>query len=319
MPSFSRLLAAGALSAVGVPSAEAEAARDLSRARDQLRCDLMRSRHRVSKLLLRQGRVYEGGSTWNQVHRRWLAAQRFEHEATELAYLDALAAVDGLTARREVLDERLSRLATTEAFWPTVARLRCFRGIDTLSALALHLEVCDWQRFRRAPQLACWLGLTPALYQSGESRSQGPITKTGSSLARRLLVEAARHYARPPRIGVTLQNRQQGQPDYVLQIAWRAQHRLFRLQGRLRERGKPANVWLPKGRAVRAARQQGAAPRVCRHARPLYGQPRSRPRPFLAARPAGDETVPWGSQPPHIRLLDLRLCVRRLVESRNVV
>ena len=149
---LARLLAAGALSAVGVPSAEAEAARDLSRARDQLRCDLMRSRHRVSKLLLRQGRVYEGGSTWNQVHRRWLAAQRFEHEATELAYLDALAAVDGLTARREVLDERLSRLATTEAFWPTVARLRCFRGIDTLSALALHLEVCDWQRFRRDHQ-----------------------------------------------------------------------------------------------------------------------------------------------------------------------
>jgi transposase len=106
----------------------------------------------------------------------------------------------------------------------------------------MNLEICDWQRFRRAPQLACWLGLTPALYQSGESRSQGPITKTGSSHARRLLVEAAKHYARPPRIGVTLRNRQQGQPDHVLQIAWRAQHRLFRLQGRLRERGKPAHV-----------------------------------------------------------------------------
>ena len=239
---LARLLAAGALSAINVPPAATEAARDLSRARDQVRCDLMRSRHRVSKLLLRQGRVYEGGSTWNQAHRRWLAAQRFEQEATELAYLDALAAVDGLLARRGALDERLSRLASSEAFWPTVARLRCFRGIDTLSALALHLEICDWQRFRRAPQLACWLGLTPALYQSGESRSQGPITKTGSSYARRLLVEAAKHYARPPRIGVTLRNRQQGQPDYVLQIAWRAQHRLFRLQGRLRERGKPAHV-----------------------------------------------------------------------------
>lgn len=239
---LARLLAAGALSAVRVPPAATEEARDLSRARDQVRGDLMRTRHRVSKLLLRHGRVYEGGSTWNQLHRRWLAAQAFEREATELAYLDALAAVDGLTARRGALDERLSRLAACDAFWPTVARLRCFRGIDTLSALALHLEISDWQRFGRAPQLACWLGLTPALYQSGESRSQGPITKTGSSHARRLLVEAAKHYARPPRIGVTLQNRQQGQPDHVLQIAWRAQHRLFRLQGRLRERGKPANV-----------------------------------------------------------------------------
>lgn len=238
---LARLLMAGALTAVGVPPAEVEAARDLARARDQVRGDLMRARHRVSKLLLRQGRVYEG-STWTGAHRRWLAGQRFAHEATGLAYLDALAAVDGLIARREVLDQRLSQLALEGAWWPTVARLRCFRGIDTLSALALHLEVHDWQRFARAPQLAAWMGLTPTLSQSGESTSQGPITKTGSGYARRLLVEAAKHYARPPRIGVTLRNRQQGQPDHVLQIAWRAQHRLFRLQERLRERGKPANV-----------------------------------------------------------------------------
>jgi transposase len=236
-----RLLMAGALTVVRVPPPEAEAARDLTRARDQLRADLMRSRHRVSKLLLRKGRVYEG-SAWTGAHRRWLAGQCFAQQATELAYLDGLAAVDGLCARREALDERLSQLALEEPWWPTVARLRCFRGIDTLSALALHLEVHDWQRFARAPQLASWLGLTPTLSQSGESASQGPITKTGSSYARRLLVEAAKHYGRAPHCGVVLARRQEGQPDHVLQIAWRAQHRLFRLHARLRERGKPANV-----------------------------------------------------------------------------
>lgn len=236
-----RLLMAGALTVVRVPPPEAEAARDLTRARDQVRSDLMRTRHRVSKLLLRHGRVYEGG-TWTGAHRRWLAGQSFSEEATELAYLDALAAVDGLVARREALDQRLSRLAQDEVFWPTVARLRCFRGIDTLSALALHLEVHDWARFARAPQLAAWLGLTPTLHQSGESASQGSITKTGSGYARRLLIEAAKHYGRPPRVGATLHNRQQGQPDHVLAIAWRAQHRLFRLRSRLRSRGKPANV-----------------------------------------------------------------------------
>jgi transposase len=236
-----RLLMAGALTVVRMAPAEAEAARDLTRARDQLRCDLMRSRHRVSKLLLRKGRVYEG-SAWTGAHRRWLAGQCFAQQATELAYLDGLAAVDGLCARREALDERLSQLALEEPWWPTVARLRCFRGIDTLSALALHLEVHDWQRFARAPQLASWLGLTPTLSQSGESASQGPITKTGSSYARRLLLEAAKHYGRAPHCGVVLARRQEGQPDHVLQIAWRAQHRLFRLHARLRERGKPANV-----------------------------------------------------------------------------
>ncbi len=236
-----RLLMAGALTQVTVPSPEAEAARDLTRARDQLRSDLMRARHRVSKLLLRHGRVYDG-SAWTQAHGRWLSGQRFAHEATELAYLDGLAAIDGLLGRREALDLQLSHLAQAEAFWPTVARLRCFRGIDTLSALALHLEVRDWRRFERPGQLAAWLGLTPSLAQSGESASQGAITKTGSTYARRLLVEAAKHYARPPRRGVTLARRQEGQPDHVLQTAWRAQHRLFRLQTRLRSRGKPANV-----------------------------------------------------------------------------
>ena len=119
-----------------------------------------------------------------------------------------------------------------------MARLRAFRGIDTLTALALVCEIGDWHRFARADQLAAWVGLVPSLSQSGESRQSGGITKTGSRHARRLLVEAAWHYQRPPRIGVTLHNRQNGQPDHILQIAWRAQHRLYRTHQRLRQRGK---------------------------------------------------------------------------------
>jgi hypothetical protein len=103
--------------------------------------------------------------------------------------------------RREALDERLSRLAADERLWPTVARLRAFRGVDTLTALALHLELGgDWQRFASPRKLSSWLGLVPSLDQSGERLTQGSITKTGSSIARRLLVEAAWHYARAPRI-----------------------------------------------------------------------------------------------------------------------
>ena len=121
--------------------------------------------------------------------------------------------------------------------------MRCFRGVDTLTALVLHLELGgDWQRFASPRKLFSWLGLTPSLDQSGQSKTQGSITKTGSTYARRLLVEAAWHYARPPRIGATVANRQAGQPDHVLQIAWRAQHRLHRLRNRLKQRGKPANV-----------------------------------------------------------------------------
>ena len=202
----------------------------------------MRCRHRVSKLLLLHGRVYPETSTWTSRHRQWLSRQTFDEPAAELAYLDTLAAVDGLAARKAALDERLSRLAQEGEWWPTVARLRCFRGLDTLTAFALALEIGDFHRFQRPTQLASWLGLVPSLDQSGESRRQGAITKTGSGYARRLLVESAWHYAREPRIGVTVANRQQGQPAHVLQIAWRAQHRLHRLHTRLRERGKPGNL-----------------------------------------------------------------------------
>jgi transposase len=240
---LARLLLAGQLKPVAVPPDWLEAIRHLARTREHVRHDLGRARHRVSKLLLVHGRVYPGATTWNRDHRRWLAAQAFEHTPTELAFVDQLAAVDGLTARREALDERLSRLAQDPRLWPTVARLRCFRGIETLTALMIHLELGgDWQRFSSPRKLASWLGLTPSLEQSGESMTQGSISKTGSSIARRLLVESAWHYARPPRIGITLRNRQAGQGDHVLQIAWRAQHRLHRVHHRLRERHKPANV-----------------------------------------------------------------------------
>jgi transposase len=240
---LARLLLAGSLTSVVVPSVQVEAARELTRSHDACRRDLMTARHRVSKMLLRHGRVYLEPSTWTTRHRLWLSAQQFDESASELVFADLIAAVDGLTARKAAIAERLSRLAQDEQWWPTVARLRCFRGVDTLTALALHLELGgDWQRFGRANALSAWLGLIPSLHQSGESSHQGSITKTGSAFARRLLVESAWHYGRPPRIGATLQNRQQGQPDHVLQIANRAQHRLHSVYHRMRSRGKPHNV-----------------------------------------------------------------------------
>ena len=236
-----RQLMAGALTPIAVPSPTFEAARDLARAREQIRADLMRCRHRVSKLLLRHGRVYDR-KAWTQAHARWLAAQSFEQPNTELAFIDNLAAADGLVARKQALDERLSRVALEPELWPLVSRFRAFRGLDTLSALIITLEVADFTRFARAVQLGSWLGLVPSREQSGESDRHGAITKTGSKYARRILVEAAWHYSRPPRIGVALAERHAGQPDHILQIVWRAQHRLHRIHKRMRDRKKPRNV-----------------------------------------------------------------------------
>lgn len=240
---LARLLLAGSLTRVVVPPPEVEAAREMTRAHDACRRDLMNARHRVSKMLLRHGRVYPKSTTWTVGHRRWLSQQRFEQAASDRVFADLLAAVDGISARKAAIAHELSGLATDEQWWPTVARLRAFRGLDTLTALSLHLELGgDWRRFERATSLSAWLGLTPSLSQSGESSRQGSITKTGSMLARRLLVESAWHYGRPPRLGATLANRQHGQPEHVLAISNRAQQRLFKVSKTMKARGKPHNV-----------------------------------------------------------------------------
>jgi transposase len=240
---LARCLMAGSLTRVVVPSPQVEAAREVVRAHDACRRDLMNARHRVSKMLLRHGRVYPKDSTWTQEHRRWLAAQQFPEPMSAFTYADLLATVDGVSARKKALAERISELSTDPAWWTTVARLRAFRGVDTLTALAIHLELgADWARFEKPSRVGSWLGLTPSRQQSGESDRQGSITKTGSMLARRMLVESAWQYAREPRIGVTLKNRQDGQPDYVLQISNRAQQRLHHLYTSMRARGKPHNV-----------------------------------------------------------------------------
>ena len=240
---LARQLLAGSLTAVVVPAVEVEAAREMTRAHDSCRQELMRARHRVSKMLLRHGRVYPKPRTWTAEHRRWLSEQRFPQTPSDTVFADLLAAVDGISARKAAIALGLSALATEERWWPTAARLRAFRGIDTLTALSIHLELGgDWRRFERATALSAWLGLTPSLSQSGESSRQGAITKTGSMLARRLLVESAWHYGRAPRLGATLANRQLGQPDHILAISNRAQQRLHRVNRRVRARGKPHNV-----------------------------------------------------------------------------
>jgi transposase len=227
---LARQLMAGSLTAVVVPSPDVEAAREMTRAHDVCRQELMRARHRVSKMLLRHGRVYPKPKTWTAEHRRWLSQQRFPERPSDAVFADLLAAVDGISARKAAIALSLSSLASDERWWSTVARLRAFRGVDTLTALSIHLELGgDWERFERASALSAWLGLTPSLSQSGESSRQGAITKTGSMLARRLLVESAWHYGRPPRLGATLANRQQGQPEQVLAISNRAQQRLYRV------------------------------------------------------------------------------------------
>ncbi len=223
-----------ALVAVRVPSDEEEAIRDLVRAREDVRGDLMRARHRLSKLQLRHDVRYEDtASAWTDRHRRWLAGVQLPERGAQATLIDYMGAIDGLVIRRDTLEQTISQLIPGSPLEQTVARLRCLRGIDTLSAVGLAAEIGDFARFKRPAQLMSYLGLVPSEHTSGEARRQGAITKTGSRHARRLLVEAAWHYRRAPRRGTTLRRRQEGQPTAAVAISWKAQQRLHQLWRRL--------------------------------------------------------------------------------------
>lgn len=239
-----RLLMIDGLHPVRVPTDAEEALRDLVRAREDLRGDLMRARHRLSKLLLRHDVRYEDTtSRWGQRHRSWLSKVDLGERGAQLTLTDYLGVIDALTLRRETLEATIGELIPDSPWAEAIARLRCLRGIDTLSAVGLAAEVGDFARFEHPRLLMSYLGLVPSEKSSGETRRQGAITKSGSRHARRLLVEAAWHYRRPPRLGTTLERRQQDQPQAVIAIAWKAQQRLHQLWRRLdTKRGKRKTI-----------------------------------------------------------------------------
>jgi len=239
-----RLLMIDGLHPVRVPSTQEEALRDLVRAREDVRGDLMRARHRMSKLLLRHDVRYDGSATtWTTHHRAWLSKLDLGERGAQATLMDYLGAIDALIIRRDTLERTIDELVPDSPWADTVARLRCLRGIDTLSAVGLCAEIGDWGRFPRAAHVMSYLGLVPSEHSSGQTRRQGAITKTGSGHGRRLLFEAAWHYRRPPRKGDVLKRRQAGQPAHVLAISWQAQQRLHRTWQRLdHERGKRRTV-----------------------------------------------------------------------------
>ena len=206
---LARLLRLDEITSVAIPTIDQETARDLVRAREDCRSDLMRARHRLSKLLLRHGIVYFGGDAWTGKHDTWLrneALPQLTSRATRMAFDSDYEAVLATKARRDRLADEIEHMAADSEFTPVVRRLGCLRGVSTLTGFALAVEIGDWHRFT-GNSIGSFVGLVPSEHSSGSSRSQGSITKTGNTHVRRLLVEAAWHHRAQYRIGKTMRER----------------------------------------------------------------------------------------------------------------
>ncbi len=238
---LARLLRRDDVVTVRVPTVSQEAARDLVRAREDARVDLTRTRHRLSKLLLRHGHVYYGGKAWSGAHDAWLRSIRFDQSGTRAAFEADYESITMTRARRDQLDHAIAALAADSEFTPIVRRLGCLRGIADLTALGLAVEIGDWHRFTGA-SIGAYLGLVPSEHSSGESRRQGGITKAGNTHARRLLIEAAWHHRPIYRAGATLQARWELAPPAARARGHAGNLRLRRRWERLIERKKPGTV-----------------------------------------------------------------------------
>ncbi len=235
---LARLDRAGDLTVVHIPTPEGEAVRDLVRAREDVRKDLVAARQRLTKFLLRHGRVFRTGKNWTQQYRAWLRSQTFEHTGEKLTFDHYVTAVEHQEACRDHLEKEIGAAAETVPYADAVERLSCLRGIATLSAMVLITEIQDFRRFTHPRQLMAYVGLVPSERSSGKTERRGGITKTGNSHARRILVEAAWHYRHPPAGKGRVHHSLRGQPAARIAFARKAQARLHKRYIRLLGRGK---------------------------------------------------------------------------------
>jgi transposase len=224
---LARLHRAGELTAIRIPTAKEEALRDLVRAREHLKDDRRRAQQRVKSFLLRHGRRFPGPTRgWTKRFDEWVRSQRFDDPAAQLAFRHHLSARDLRTAHLEQIDAELDRAAAQPPLADPVARMRCLRGFDTLSAATIQAEVCDFRRFATASAFMAFTGLVPSEHSSGDREHRGSITKSGNRHLRRVLVEASWSYRHRPNVSPNLRKRMQGQGADVLASCWKAQVRL---------------------------------------------------------------------------------------------
>jgi len=235
---LARLHRAGELTGAYVPDSRDEAMRDLTRAREDAVAAAKRAKQQLKAFLLRHRVAFNGRSQWSKTYFNWLASIAMPYPAQQVALQEYINTVHENLERVERLTDQIRQLAPTWRLYPIVRALQAARGVSLIVSVTLLAELGDLSRFENPSQLMAHLGLVPSEHSSGDSIRRGPITRTGNGRARKVLVEAAWTYRMQARVSQMLLRRQQGLPEQVCRIAWKAQLRLCTRYRRLTARGK---------------------------------------------------------------------------------
>lgn len=235
---LARMLKANELRGISIPTLQDEAVRDFIRLREDVRLNRRKERQRIAGFLLRNNLIYNS-TAWTKAHEVWLKSLKFEDENKSTTFEIYLMQLEQIDFQLGSIEKKIVEIANSQTYRDKVARLRCFKGIDYLSALSFIVEVGNFSRFSSAPQFMSYLGLTPIEYSSGGSRHQGGISKTGNAYLRRILTECAWNYTRVNQnIGTILKKRREGMPQDLIQYADKAIPRLKSKYLKLVKRGK---------------------------------------------------------------------------------
>jgi transposase len=239
---LAKALRNGDLSAVYVPSVNDEETRDYLRLYEDMKYDLKRAKQRLGHFLLRHGIRWSEGRNWTDAHWRWLRRLEFDSPVLRTTFQEYLTQIVDLKEKCERIGAEIEQIAQQERYREPVQRLKAFKGVETLIALSLVVEIGKFDRFEKAEQFMAFLGLVPSEHSSGDRRRVGSITKAGNTHLRKLLVQASWHYRSYHPSSRTLVKRRQGLPADLVSYANRAGRRLNRKFLRIVFRGKPSQI-----------------------------------------------------------------------------
>ncbi|MBQ1790756.1 MAG: IS110 family transposase [Oscillospiraceae bacterium] len=242
---IARCLAHKDYSPVHIPTDIDEQVKEYVRMRDDHKLALKKVKQQIIAFCLRHDYRYtEGKSNWTEKHLQWLRSLESNGVYAEILE-EYLLTYEYLTSKLEMLESRIKELAELDEYKESVQKLRCFIGIDTITALSLVVEVGDFHRFATAGHFMSYIGLTPGEDSSGQDQNRLGITKAGNRHLRKLLSESSQCFSRG-KVGaksVALKKRQQGNPPAVIEYADKANIRLKkRFYHLVLNKGKHRNV-----------------------------------------------------------------------------
>jgi transposase len=191
---LAKMAAMEALTPVHVPQPEVRQKRMLVKYRKKIDGRINRVKNSIRAIFVSQGiEIAKDSKAW------YTGRERIDSFRKPLQQCDAmnlwqgeldleLTQLDDLTKQMEAIEEKLESLAKNN---PQIIRVMTIVGVGRKTAEAIVATIDDPHRFKSDRELSSYLGLTPKLYQSGETERSGRISKRGPRMLRSLLLECA--------------------------------------------------------------------------------------------------------------------------------